>query len=637
MDGLTKAWGRLSDKINEFWDKCGTIERFLIGFGGIAYVLIFLHYSVYRVASESNGDNWQFALSFVAIPALFLFDAWLLLVAFNFLHWLVNQPPNAAHQDQSIDQALWDVIIAKNLPVPPPEVFELIVRVANSILDDENFEPLPFPADASNDQAARRKRETTARDARLALISALQRYLSYLPKFEPSAFTQPLAQMVDIGRLSYDLIQPLRPFKEQGFFRTIVDDFNQAVVRVTKEKNARELVYPQAYEPKRDIPEVYFKNSPFAPLLALQVPLPLYDKTRFEHHHVLGRRGNGKSTFLSHMINHDIRQVPDVSVMVIDSQHRLIDSFARLPNVEPILIGPSAPIPLNPFKLGTTSDVVEILTYAFGSLFEADMTALQTGPTQYIIQAVAQDPNANLDTLVDFILSPKSHLIEQADQNTQTYFRHFYKDLPKNTRSGIVQRIMTFRANAALDRMLNAPTNELDLPALLQKGRVILIDTDQKEMSPEGTHAFGKLFIALLHLAMRKRSDLPEEQLKPAFVFIDELADYVPPDRDDKYFRQLLDQSRKQRIGLTLAHQRSDQVHWLVLKALEDSAIRTQCTAPGTADLTIYGKTTRITGIPTPFPFAGRISDEEFRARYSRTILSAPKTLEVEPMRFDEP
>lgn len=469
------------------------------------------------------------------------------------------------------EQHLWDEIIAQNLPVPPPEILEFIKSVLGTL-----------------------KPETAA-------IQAAKNYLRYLPKFEPAPFTQPLAEAIDIASLTYHLVQPFRDTPNG-----IPILYNRAVIAQTAKQNARELVYPQSYQgPKYEIPDVYFSTSPLKPLLDLPVPLPLNDKTRFEHHHILGARGKGKTTFLSHLIDFDIKRVPDISVVVLDSQFRLIDGFAHLPNIDPIVIGPRNPLPINPFKWGNTDDVVEILTYAFGSIFQAELTQLQTGPLEYIIRAVAQDPNANLDTLVQFIVAPHQELIDKTDANTQLYFKNFYRDIPRATRSGIVQRIMGFRRHAALDAMLNAPTNELNLPAELQNGRIILIDTNKEDFSSEQTHVFGRLFIALLHNVMRKRTKSPEEQLKPVFVYIDELADYCPAEHDDVKFRELLDQSRKQRMGFIVAHQREDQINMRVLKSLQDSSIITHCRQVGFADMSIYGKETRIP--IKPFQFSGRV------------------------------
>lgn len=180
---------------------------------------------------------------------------------------------------------------------------------------------------------------------------------------------------------------------------------------------------------------------------------------------------------------------------------------------------------------------------------------------------------------------------------------------------------MTLRKHAALDAMLNADTNDFDLPALLQEGRLILIDTNKEKFTSDQAHVFGRLFIALIHNVMRKRVGKDEQHNKPAFIYIDELPDYCPRTVDDPKLRELLDQGRKQRLGFILAHQREDQINPAVLTALQDSAIRTRCLTQGLAEFTI--KERPLTVPVSEFKFRARITDEEYARRYAKRELTS--------------
>lgn len=515
--------------------------------------------------------------------------------------------------------------VLRGLPtLPPKELLDEVMKIRSELLSSPQF----FGQVLSSEEHQKQLDAKGLGEA--AVDKSLRAYLSHFP-YNEGPFTQPLACAVNISQLSYDLIQPFRDVKAHNLLQFVPDKFHQNVVNTTYKQTKGKggsLIYPQDFRGEcSDIPKEYFSGLPFLPLLEKQVPLPLPDELRFTHHHVLGQRGKGKTTFLSHMIDNDFKRTPEVSVVVIDSQFRLIDGFAHLPGYDPIFISPSNPIPLNPFRWGNVEDVVDILSYAFGSVFEADLTSLQSGPVSYIIRAVAQDPEANLDTLVSFLQRPNEKLISKTDSNTQTYFEQFFKSTPKTTMSGIAQRVLTFRRNTAIDAMLNASANELDLPKELQDGRIILIDTNKDELTSPHTQVFGRLFIALLHNTMRKRVKVDENKLKPAFIYIDELADYCPAAHDDSKFREVLDQARKQRMGLIVAHQRPDQVNPAVLKALEDSSIHTRCIEKGDARITVNGLEKKI-----------RVEEYKFAGRVERTKREFPPVeRKLTPMSYEEP
>jgi hypothetical protein len=64
----------------------------------------------------------------------------------------------------------------------------------------------------------------------------------------------------------------------------------------------------------------------------------------------------------------------------------------------------------------------------------------------------------------------------------------------------------------------------------------------------------GLFFIALIGQATQERAAVPEERRRATFVYIDEAQNYF-----DEGMEQLLNQARKYRVGLVLAHQNLGQ------------------------------------------------------------------------------
>jgi hypothetical protein len=96
--------------------------------------------------------------------------------------------------------------------------------------------------------------------------------------------------------------------------------------------------------------------------------------------------------------------------------------------------------------------------------------------------------------------------------------------------------------------------NKLNLFTAMNRGSLILINTAKDLLKQEGTEILGRFFIALLCQAAQERASIPEDKRMPTFVYIDEAHDYF-----DESMENLLNQARKYKVGLVLAHQNLDQ------------------------------------------------------------------------------
>ena len=66
---------------------------------------------------------------------------------------------------------------------------------------------------------------------------------------------------------------------------------------------------------------------------------------------------------------------------------------------------------------------------------------------------------------------------------------------------------------------------------------------------------FGRFFVALIAQAALERAALSPHERRPTFLYIDEAQDYF-----DETIEHLLNQPRKYRVGMILAHQNLDQL-----------------------------------------------------------------------------
>jgi hypothetical protein len=109
--------------------------------------------------------------------------------------------------------------------------------------------------------------------------------------------------------------------------------------------------------------------------------------------------------------------------------------------------------------------------------------------------------------------------------------------------------------NPTFERMFTAPKNRMDMFDALNDGKIVLVNTAKDFLKAERSSFLGRFFISLTLQAVLERAVIPEAQRRPAFLYIDEAAEYFDDNIDD-----LLSQARKYHLGVVFAHQYLDQL-----------------------------------------------------------------------------
>ena len=146
--------------------------------------------------------------------------------------------------------------------------------------------------------------------------------------------------------------------------------------------------------------------------------------------------------------------------------------------------------------------------------------------------------------------------MERLPSTSRAFFKERFFDRSFNeTKKQVLTRLWGVLSNATFDRMFSYPRSKVNLFEALQEGRIVLINTAKDLLKDEGASILGRFFIALIAQVALRRASLPAHERRPCFVYVDEAADYF----DDK-IGHLLNQARKYKVGMVLAHQNLDQL-----------------------------------------------------------------------------
>lgn len=505
-------------------------------------------------------------------------------------------------------------------PLPSSAIVIALCMATHDLLLPERFCPIEpdWPAIEGDAAVAVRFRELARKrrawshefDRRLGIVRRElgEAYAALLDALPPSCFEEPdgdelfEVSMVEvladpaliISKLIWAAYDP--EGMRLGLFPELRDTYITNVLMASgfsPEADAHalqhKLVYPGAYRDQTPsvLVETYLERTPFKALLEAPVPFRLPSESRFEHAHVIGGTGHGKTQLLQRMIHADLvaAQGERRSVVVIDSQGDLINKLARLALFDPdtpgsladrlILIDPADvefPAALNLFdahldrlrsyrpadRERVLNGVIELYELFFGAMLGAELTQKQGVIFRYLARLMLAIDGSTIHTLMQLMEDGrpfKAQMAELEGSARHFFATEFFHPSFAATKKQILKRLWGVLATPAFERMFAQKANKLDLYEAMNEGKIILVSTAKDLLKAEGSALFGRFFIAMLAQAALERSVIRAEERIPTFVYVDEAQEYF-----DDSIETILTQARKYRMGLTLAHQTLDQL-----------------------------------------------------------------------------
>ena len=333
--------------------------------------------------------------------------------------------------------------------------------------------------------------------------------------------------------------------------------------------------------------ELYLAGTPFQHVASLPVPFRIPDAIRFEHCHIIGGTGHGKTQLMQRMIHDDLVKARDDGrcVIVIDSQGDLINKLVRLDLFSPEVLGSLAdrlilidpadveyPAALNLFDLNLArleqyrpadrervlNGVIELYETFFGALLGAELTQKQGVIFRYLARLMMVIPDATIYTLIvlmDDGAKFRPYMAELHGSARYFFEKEFFHPSFSATKKQIAKRLWGVLSTPAFERMFAQKDNKLDLFAAMNDGKIILVNTAKDLLKTDGSALFGRFFISMLAQAALERSTLSESKRTATFVYVDEAQEYF-----DDTIETILSQARKYNVGITMAHQTLDQL-----------------------------------------------------------------------------
>jgi len=431
---------------------------------------------------------------------------------------------------------------------------------------------------------------------RKACVESVDAVFAQLPKITGHGdVTAPISSLTQMpGRLVEALIKPFSPSLFPNFAQTYKANVEKiSGVTGGKSQKPQKLVEPHHL----DDPTPFLEGTPFANFLTTPLPITIPEQLRMSHHWIVAGTGAGKTNALQYLIAQDLEKAirGECSIVVLDSQHQLIERLSRLK-----LFAPSEPldgklglldaadieypIAVNLFDMKLDrvakfsplerekilNSTLEMYDFIIGSLLQSEMTSRQSTLFRFVTRAMLAIPGATIHTFHDILqngISKYENAIQSLDPTARHFFATDFNSAQfKQTKEQVVARLWAVLGNTTFLRMFSAPQSKVDFFAEINTpGKVILINAEKGLLKEEGTELFGRFFLALINQAAAQRSSLPVASRLPCFVYVDECHNYI---KNDAKIQVILAEARQQNIGVILAHQYLAQLDPPVLRAL---------------------------------------------------------------------
>jgi len=312
-------------------------------------------------------------------------------------------------------------------------------------------------------------------------------------------------------------------------------------------------------------------------------PIHIKEADRRRHLYIIGKSGSGKSVLISNLAIQDIQA--GKGVCVVDPHGDLVETILehipahRADDV--IIFNPSdmdRPLGLNMLEAKTVDQkdfAVQEMIGIFYKLFPPEMIGPMFEHNMRNVMLTLMADIENPGTIIDIprMFTDDSFVKEYLKNVTDPVVRAFWEkemaktsDFHKSEMLGyLVSKVGRFVGNEMMRNIMGQQKSGFDFRQVMDEQKILLVNLAKGTTGEVNSKLLGLIVVAKLQMAAMSRADLPEEQRKDFYLYIDEFQNFTTDS-----ISTILSEARKYRLDLTIAHQYMGQL----VGDKGDSAIR---------------------------------------------------------------
>ena len=288
-------------------------------------------------------------------------------------------------------------------------------------------------------------------------------------------------------------------------------------------------------------------------------------KDRRHHVYVIGKTGTGKSTLIKNMVIQDLRL--NHGVALIDPHGDLVEDILNfIPKTrtnEVVYFNPADkenPVAINILEAKgddekhlVASSLISVFRHLWKEFWGPRLEhilyncvlALMDTPGQTLLgvyRMLVDDEFRKL--IVGNIKDPVVKMFWVDDY--ENYDLRFRKEIISPVQNKVGQLL----TSPQMRNIVGQPKSSVDFGFVMDNKRILLANLSKGKVGEDKSNLLGSAIITKMYLSALERQNLPEEQRKDFYLYIDEFQNF-----STDIFPSILSEARKYRLNLNLAHQ----------------------------------------------------------------------------------
>ena len=286
---------------------------------------------------------------------------------------------------------------------------------------------------------------------------------------------------------------------------------------------------------------------------------------RRRHFYVVGKTGTGKTTMIQNMAIQDIRAGRGVAI--VDPHGEFAETAIRSIPASRI----NDVIYFNPAdqEYPIAFNVMEKVSAEYRHLIASGLVGVfkkiwedSWGPRlEYILRnailALLEYPGSTL-LGVTRMLVDKNYRERVVAKITDPVVRSFWVDEYTKWNERVLQEVISpiqnkvgqFLSSSLIRNIIGQTKSAFNIRELMDEGKVLIMNLSKGRIGEDNSALLGAMMITKIQLAAMARIDVPEDQRRDFYLYVDEFQNFATDS-----FANILSEARKYHLNLIIAHQ----------------------------------------------------------------------------------
>ena len=288
-------------------------------------------------------------------------------------------------------------------------------------------------------------------------------------------------------------------------------------------------------------------------------------RDRSKHMYIIGKTGMGKTTLLENMAIQDI--VSGEGLGIIDPHGEFAEKMLRfVPESRIKDVVYFAPHDTDwPIAFNIMEDVEpekrHLVSSGLIGVFKKIWPDVWSARMEYILSnailALLEYPDSTL-LGINRMLSDKDYRNEVVNNVKDPVVKAFWTEefakysdkFMTEAGAAIQNKVGQFAANPLIRNIIGQTKSTIDMREIMDKRKILIMNLSKGRIGEDNSRLIGAMLITKVYLAAMGRVDVPEEERKDFYLYVDEFQNFAT-----ESFKDILAEARKYRLNLILAHQ----------------------------------------------------------------------------------